>query len=158
MLTTGTFSDITSADDANPFTFEILWEVDSITITVDTISPDSIVYDTTSFVDTVLKRPNLPGEDFLDVDSLSAATGGVYTIPVNLLSSSSATVFVSIEPSNMVTDTTNFPLIMLGRRLPVGAEWNLDYVADGFWTLHNWAGYATGTNGFPLVTARIKRQ
>jgi hypothetical protein len=105
-------------------------------------------------------RPNFPGEDFLDGNALSAATHGVITGPFNLLpnldNSQSGSVFVSIEPINMVSDTTNFPLIAYCRRFP--ASWSVVPVGGAAtWTLQNWTGTAAGARGFPMVTAEIKR-
>lgn len=143
LLTTGTFSNEMVSDDANPFTFEIEWAVDSGT-----------------FIDTVLKRPNFPGEDFLDPAALSAATHGVIASAFNLLpdfdNSQSGTVFVTIEPINMVSDTTNFPLIAFCRQFP-GFWPVLPIGGAGSWTLQNWTGSASGANGFPKITAEIKR-
>ena len=140
LITTGTFTDETDSDDSNPFTLEIPWAVDSGT-----------------FIDTVLKRPRFPGEDFLDSDSLMEAFGRT---SVNLLPSPNNTltgsVFVSIEPDNMVKDTTNFPLIAFCRRCP--ASWPVTPVGGAATlTLMNWTGYATGAKGFPKIEARIKR-
>jgi hypothetical protein len=123
---------------------EIPWEVDSGT-----------------FLDTVLKKPRLPGEDFLNGAALSAATHGVITGALNLLpgfsNSLSGSVFVSIEPTNMVTDTTNFPLIAFCRAYP--AYWpTIPVGGGGSRTLMNWTGNATGAKGFPRVEAHIQRQ
>lgn len=143
LLTTGTFSNVEEPDDSNPFTLEIEWEVDS-----------------GSFMDTVLKRPAIPGEDFLNAAALSAATNGVITSPVDLLpygdNSGYGSVFISIEPYNMVTDTTNFPLIPFCRALP--PTWPLppEY-QPGLWTLLPWTGTAPGAKGFPVIIAEIKR-
>jgi hypothetical protein len=143
LLTTGTFTDVTAPDDDNSMTLEILWEVDS-----------------GAFIDTVLKRPTFPGEDFLDDAAIAAATNGVYTSSSQLRllpltdNSELGSVFISLEPNNMVTDTTNFPLIPFGMRFP--SRWPV----DGFftiWTLFNWTGSAPGTNGFPVVTAEFER-
>lgn len=143
LLTTGTFSDEMSSDDANPFTLEIKWAVDSGT-----------------FIDTVLKRPNFPGEDFLDSVALSAATNGVIHSRFNLLpdfnNSQSGSVFVTIEPINMTSDTTNFPLIAFCRNFPT--TWPVVPIGGGTTrTLVNYTGTAAGADGFPRITAEIKR-
>jgi hypothetical protein len=140
LLTTGTFVDETDSDNGDPFTLEIPWEVDS-----------------GMFIDTVLKKPRFPGEDFLNGAALSAATHGVITGPLDLMpnanSSQSGSVFVSVEPINMVSDTTNFPLIAFCRRFP--ATWPPPSTRDA--TLMNMVGTADGAKGFPKIEARIKR-
>ncbi len=138
LLTTGTFTHIDQPDDHNPFTLEIEWEADSGT-----------------FIDTVLLRPSFPGEDFLDTASINAATGGVYSGPINLLSTSQGSVFVTMEPTNMVTDTTNFPLIAFCFRYP-NTIYSGFYAVNGWWPLVNYTGSATGAKGFPVVTAEIQ--
>lgn len=142
LLTTGTFSNISDSDSWNPFTLAIPWAVDSGT-----------------FIDTVLKRPRFPGEDFLDTAALRANTHDAITAPPYLLSpqgEQTGSVFVTIEPINMVTDTTNFPLIAFCRNLP--DRWPArDPFVTYIWTLQSWVGTASGAHGFPKITARIKR-
>lgn len=207
LISTGTFTDVTSADDANPFTGVIEWDVDSIgsiaasdsttyiwiydstglhdsvfgtvdsvwtwmgwvydstglydsTVgSVDSAMVDSVWMDTVLFRDMVLKRPNFPGEDFLDSLALYDATNGVIDWgPLNLFPSLDtyrrASVFVSIEPINRTSDSTNFPLIAFGRAFPGGTG---DYRPPYGYTLFNWTGSADGANGFPKLTARISR-
>ena len=153
LISTGTFTDVAKADNSNPFTGIIEWEVDSVQI--DTISVDSLVVDTVRY--TVLKRPNFPGEDFLDGDSLSVATGGVIASALDLFPvgdmSDKASVFVSIEPTNRAADSTNFPLIAFSFRFPSSHNFGYPY----YWPLINWTGTASGANGFPKITAKIKR-
>jgi len=142
LLTTGTFTHIDSADDANPFTYSVDWVVDS-----------------GAFLDTVEKRPNLPGEDFLDTDSLSAAFGLNFTDGINLvpaLPGTGATAFITMEPVNRVTDTTNSPLIIFTRELPNFYSTG-DLGAGYSRTMIPWTGSAAGTNGLPKVVARIVR-
>jgi len=180
LLSTGTFSDELKADNSDPFTLEIDWEVDSVrsffrsrdSVAVGPLPPyvcdpaaDTVQYFERVVTDTVLKRPNFPGEDFLDLDALSAATHGVinsarYPDGFNLLpdfdNSRSGSVFVTIEPISMVSDTTNFPLIAFCRNLP--AAWPVVPVGRGAtWTLLNYTGTAAGADGFPTVTAEIER-
>ncbi len=182
LISTGTFTDVTSADDDNPFTPEIWWEVDSIgsidtsdtktyiwlfdttfdpaaTPPLDSALVDSVWMDTVLVRDSVLKRPNLPGEDFLDSLALYNATNGVIDGgSLDLFPSGdmhlNASVFVSIEPINRTTDSTNFPLIAFGRAFPDGSgSYNPPFTR----TLFNWTGASDGANGFPKLTARIRR-
>ncbi|MCD6250452.1 MAG: hypothetical protein J7J98_09000 [candidate division Zixibacteria bacterium] len=150
LISTGTFTDVTKADNSNPFTREIWWEVDSVVV-------DTVAGDTTIFRDSVLKRPNLPGEDFLDGAALSAATGGVISSSLDLFPvgdmSDKASVFVTIEPTNRFSDSTNFPLIAFSFRFPSSHNFGYPY----YWPLINWTGTASGANGFPKITARIQR-
>jgi hypothetical protein len=122
---------------------------------------DYVIYDSLGNpLDTVYRVPNVPGEDFLDAAALSAATGGAITTPVNLLAQGSGTVFISIEPSNRLTDSTNFPLIAFARRLPnaFNIPTNNTTEGDGRVTMDNLTHAVPGTAGFPLVIARYQRQ
>ena len=175
MLTTGTFNDEFNSDDSDPFTWDVEWEVDSVrsffrlrdSVAVGPLPPyvcdpaaDTVQYYEIVVTDTVLKRPAFPGEDFLNGAALSTATNGVITSAFNLLphgdNSQSGSVFVSLEPINMVSDTTNFPLIAFVRRFPIAWP-TLDVGDAATWTLVNWTGTASGANGFPKISARIKR-
>jgi hypothetical protein len=146
LLTTGTFSNEEDRDDADPFTLNVNWEVDSTFY--DTVTTDPLVVDTVIERFTVLKRPRFPGEDFLNVPALRAATNNVITSTPYILTRPGS-VFISLEPSNMVTDTTNFPLIPFVRSLPPGAS--------NIWTLINMAGVADGAPGLPKMEAKIRR-
>jgi hypothetical protein len=133
LLTTGTFTDETDYDNSDPYTLYVPWEVDSGT-----------------FIDTVAKRPRFPGEDFLDTAAMRAALHGYPSLgwlgaPVAW---SPGTIFISVEPDNMITDTTNFPLIPFYR--------GLNGIYDVY-TLMNMSGVADGSKGFPKAEARIKR-
>jgi len=139
LLTTGTFSRVDEPDDSDPYTFLVFDRVDSLG-------------------NTIYKRPMVPGEDFLDVAALNADGipnngSGVDLMPGPNMSRY-ASVFISLEPVNRVSDTTNFPLIPYFHKFP-------DTWPDPFgrtWvTMHNWTKTVTGTSGFPLVTARIQR-
>jgi hypothetical protein len=146
LLTTGTFTHITQADDANPFTDVIEWVVDS-----------------GAFLDTVLMRPNLPGEDFFDTAAIHAAFGALpaaWDNGINLLPAPNGntygTVFITLEPDNRISDTTNSPLIIFSREFPQSyGTGGVGTVA--FQNMLNWSGNVTGTNGLPKVTARISR-
>jgi len=158
LISTGPFTDVTSADDSNPFTIAIDWEVDSVIVDTVVIG-DSTSFDTTILRETVLKRPNLPGEDFLDGAALSAATGGIISSALDLFPpaagdmSDKASVFVTIEPTNRFSDSTNFPLIAFAFRFPGTHYFGSPY----YWPMVNWTGTASGANGFPKVTAEIQR-
>lgn len=145
MLTTGTFSDFHNDDDSNPFTYEII---------------DRIVDDGEGGLDTIYKRPHFPGEDFLDGAALSAATNGVYDSPVNLIpvpgASQYASVFISLEPTNIVSDSTNFPLIPFYREMP--DSWSADAPGASGLTMWRRTTYLSGTGyGFPRMTIEMKR-
>jgi hypothetical protein len=56
------------------------------------------------------KVPPFPGEDFLDLTALMDSLG--LSSPPNL-NSDSGTVFITLEPANALTDTTNFPLFVM---------------------------------------------
>jgi hypothetical protein len=62
--------------------------------------------------------PPYPGEDFLNATALQAAFGinNVEIMPNQF--GNIGTVFISLEPNNGVSDTTNFPLILMTRELP----------------------------------------
>lgn len=138
LLTTGTFSKIDQPDDTDPFTYKII---------------DRIL-DTGGVMDTIYKRPLAPGEDFLDTAALTAA--GI-TGPVDLLplpnGSTYGSVFITLEPVNSVSDTTNFPLIAFVRAFPNG--WPPS--GANFLFMINWTSTSQGTTGFPLVKARPVR-
>ncbi len=149
LMTTGKFTNVTDSDESNPFTLSVNWDVDSVFI--DTVSTDPIVTDTTIQTFHNLKRPRFPGEDFLNATALSDSTHGAIASPLYTLSQPGS-VFISLEPNNMVTDTTNFPLILFSRTVPP-----VDVDSVNLWTLSNWAGVAPGSRGLPKIEARIKR-
>lgn len=57
-----------------------------------------------------VKVPPYPGEDFLNSTAILDSLG-IVSMPD--LNSDSGTVFISLEPLNFVTDTTNFPLYVM---------------------------------------------
>ncbi len=139
LMTTGTFQYIDSVDDGDPFTLKVI---------------DRIEVDTLGVLDTIYRKPVYPGEDFLDGAALSAATGGLVTAPYNLLpapfGSQYGTVFISIEPVNRVTDTTNFPLIAFLSTLP--NAWDGNDVE-----MTNRTRGIQSSGGFPRVRAIFQR-
>jgi hypothetical protein len=141
LLTTGTFSRIAEPDDANPFTLKIIDFIDS------TANP----YDTT------YKVPLMPGEDFLDAAALSAATHGEITSAFNLLPpmGRAGTVFISLEPTNKVIDSTNSALIAFAYQLP--STWRPQESTTADRTMFNYTAVAQETMGFPRVIVRMIR-
>jgi hypothetical protein len=125
MVTTGTFDVVDSPDDANPFV----------------IGP---------------KVPPYPGEDFLNVPALQSAYG--LTSALNFLPSATGnegTVFISLEPTNYPTDTTNFPLFVMIAPMPSNvAQLN----GDQQFTMTNWTQRFSGAlKGFPAINVSMSR-
>ncbi len=102
--------------------------------------------------------PPFPGEDFL------VNLPGGLTVPpwgglVPRASGNSGTVFITLEPRNFVTDTTNFPLFVLAAPIPRARNSLLDYehVLEQF-TMKTLTGYnAPGNVGFPRILVGIRR-
>ena len=63
------------------------------------------------------RLPQFPGEDFI-ANLPGGMTTGNWGGLVPLSSGNSGTVFISLEPTNFVTDTTNFPLIAFMGDIP----------------------------------------
>ncbi|MCH7946733.1 MAG: hypothetical protein IIC66_02935 [candidate division Zixibacteria bacterium] len=63
------------------------------------------------------RLPQFPGEDFI-ANLPGGMTTGNWGGLVPLSSGNSGTVFISLEPTNFVTDTTNFPLIAFMGNIP----------------------------------------
>ncbi len=146
LISTGTFININQPDDGNPYTLQL-----NII--------DSIIYDDFgSPIDTVYMRPDIAGEDFLDGAALSAASGGVITEALNLLpyggGSNYGSVFISMEPANRLTDSTNFPLLAFIRSFPDSWSAN-DTESFDYRDMKNWT-YGPG-GGFPEVMVIIHR-
>ncbi|MDZ4723080.1 MAG: hypothetical protein SGI97_04135 [candidate division Zixibacteria bacterium] len=144
LFTTGTFTDITMADDGNPYTLQLFRGFDSTG-------------------DSTFKVPNKPGEDFLNSAALMADFG----IPsLNFMPNATGnvgTVFISLEPYNRLTDTTNFPLIAFLRELPSNRNeispplGRVDLVQV---TMFNKTSTVFGTNtgtGFPEISITFSR-
>ncbi|MDH4156364.1 MAG: hypothetical protein OEW00_03700 [candidate division Zixibacteria bacterium] len=94
--------------------------------------------------------PPFPGEDFLenlpvgfDGNLLPDATGNV------------GTVFITLEPENFVTDTTNFPLFVMIWPLPANRS-DITQASVGI-PMRGWVQSNDPYHGFPRVTASIKR-
>jgi hypothetical protein len=110
VVSTGTFTRIDLPDDSDPFT--LLAFAGEIPIV------DSLTGDTTWV--TKYKRPRFPGEDFLNTDSLTARYGvnEIDLMPGAFSGSIEGTVFISLEPANRLTTSTNFPLIAFTGEVP----------------------------------------
>jgi len=110
VVSTGTFTRIDLPDDNDPFT--LLAFAGEIPIV------DSLTGDTTWV--TKYKRPRYPGEDFLNTDSLTARYGltEIDLMPGAFSGSIEGTVFISLEPANRLTTSTNFPLIAFTGEVP----------------------------------------
>jgi hypothetical protein len=128
LLTTGTFTDIAAPDEVNPFTIG----------------------------DQGRQRvPPFPGEDFLrmlpfDMSNWRGLVPEVY--------GNSGTVFITLEPVNFVTDTTNFPLFVLIAPIPK-AQANLidfEYVLEQF-TMKTMTNTNDASRGFPKIVVDIRR-
>jgi len=135
LLTTGKFSNIVGPDDSDPYILKVVSRIVG--------------------TDTTFKRPNAPGEDFLNGAALldSGITAGS---ALNLLplpnGSTYGSVFLTLEPGNDVEDSTNFPLIAFVREFPNG--WP---TAAGYILMRNTTGSVPGTSGFPELTIKIER-
>ncbi len=62
--------------------------------------------------------PPFPGEDFLNETAMQAAFGISSVELMPNASGNVGTVFISLEPENAVSDTTNFPLLLMTEALP----------------------------------------
>lgn len=98
LLTTGPFYRIDSADLDNRYLLPLVKRIEG--------------------TDTTFKRPNRPGEDWLNTTLMQTELG---ISSVNLMPNTSGnlgTVFVTLEPLNKTMDSTNFPLIAFLAALP----------------------------------------
>jgi len=82
--------------------------------------------------------PPFPGEDFLHVPG--ATTSEVQLVPGGGVST--GTIFIAMHPTNAVTDTTNFPLIVCTAELPADREqvtaFNQGYFTD-YWNPYDYS-------------------
>lgn len=67
--------------------------------------------------------PPYPGEDFLNVPTTGGGVTAINLVPGN--GRSNGTVFITVEPTNDVFDSTNFPLIVNSRELP-SSRWQVE--------------------------------
>jgi hypothetical protein len=102
--------------------------------------------------------PPFPGEDFL------VNLPGGLTVPpweglVPKATGNSGTIFITLEPVNFVTDTTNFPLFVLIAPIPTAQEdlIDLENVIEQF-DMKNLTNVNSSTSyGFPNITVGIRR-
>lgn len=102
--------------------------------------------------------PPYPGEDFLNSTALQAAFGinSVELMPNQ--SGNIGTIFISLEPINAVSDTTNFPLILMTSELPA----NRTAITGGTVSVSMMNRSGTLDNdplapGFPQIDVAVKR-
>lgn len=88
LISTGKFTDERRRDDADPY--------------IDRSSSNRF------------RRPNFPGEDFLY--DLPWGNNDLQLVPGS--GGNPGRVFITLEPDNFVTDTTNFPLLVFSAKLP----------------------------------------
>lgn len=141
LLTTGKFSRIDQPDDSDPYTNRIIARIVGN--------------------DTTYKRPNYPGEDFLNSAALQAA-GITNGSPLQLLpannGSTYGSVFITLEPANDVLDSTNFPLIAFVRSFPISWPANAgSNSTNAFMPMLNTTGSVPGTAGFPEIKVKVQR-
>ncbi|MBU8933046.1 MAG: hypothetical protein KOO62_03470 [candidate division Zixibacteria bacterium] len=137
MISAGTFTDVTTADDDSAH-----WAIFSN----DYPPSDPALLPYVSYA----RVPSFPGDEFFNVPAQGGGTGMLDL----LQDGGEGTVFISLEPDNFVTDTTNFPLIPFIRRFPqtppslddVQQETmdNLTHTNDPYW-------------GFPKVSVEVQR-
>jgi hypothetical protein len=125
LLTTGTFTDVSSPDDSNPYA----------------------------------KGPRIPpiaGEDF--IENLPA---GAFTADglVPDATGNSGTVFITLEPDNFSTDTTNFPLFVLVRKIPTLRDsiFETAMADQQLFFMRTLTQVNDYTRGFPKIVVDIRR-
>lgn len=98
--------------------------------------------------------PPVPGEDFLA--NLPIGLDSVNLCPnEDWEGTNPGRVFVTLEPDNFVTDTTNFPLLAFIGTFPVSRSEVVDSTIQQF-TIRGWMGN-DGYRGFPLITVNVER-
>ncbi len=115
-----------------------------------------------------LRVPPYPGEDFLVNLPPGLGPRGVYLADSENPTSSTGTVFISLEPDNYDSDSTNFPLILFTSqgRIPsystATVEQDLNLVIYDIYfqfPMKNWASSVNGnTAGMPAVHVGLIRQ
>ncbi|RKX27787.1 MAG: hypothetical protein DRP45_00045 [Candidatus Zixiibacteriota bacterium] len=142
LLTTGKFSRIDDPDDSDPFIVRS-W--------LDTAS--------NPILDSLTKRPMVPGEDFLAGQAMFDA--GIIadpSHPVDLLPYGNpwtyGCVFISLEPANKISDTTNFPLIPFWASFPYTRD-GANSPGDAYHM--NMRTATSGDQGLPRMVIKLKR-
>lgn len=127
LLTTGTFTRIDDPDDSNPYS----------------LGP---------------RVPPFPGEDFLTnlPGGLKPPPGGSWGGLVPEASGNTGTVFITLEPVNFVTDTTNFPLFVMVRAIP-STRSSVTATSQEF-TMKNLVHTNDQLQGFPKIVVDIQRR
>ncbi len=104
--------------------------------------------------------PSIPGDEFFR-NLPNNAPGPIDLLPNQ--SGNSGTVFVTLEPENMPTDTTNFPLIVLAGNMP-SARSQIEIVAamgDSIppyrFDMRNHTNTNDPFRGFPKITVSVRR-
>lgn len=148
LLSTGTFSRIDRADDEDLFWLPAIRHIDTIRNTGGQIVD----------IDTLYKKPEFPGEDFLNTDSLQKYLGLTSVQLMPNATGNIGTVFITLEPLNRLTDSTNFPLIAFTATLPA----NRTAIADTNVSIpmFNKTSTPTGVDvgtGFPEIRMTFRR-
>ncbi len=126
LLTTGTFNKINQPDNSNPYV----------------AGP---------------RLPQFPGEDFIENlpgGMVPISEGGSWGGLVPFNNGNSGTVFISLEPTNFVTDTTNFPLIPFMSKVPKSRSIVTSSVV--IINMQNKTQTNDGFTGFPRIRVDIK--
>ncbi len=102
--------------------------------------------------------PPFPGEDFLQ-NLPDGMTGWQGLVPYT--TGNSGTVFITLEPDNFVTDTTNFPLFVMIGKIPKTQDELVDLADDVDVEMFGMENKTETNNvpveGFPSIIVNIKR-
>ena len=106
------------------------------------------------YVDSPVRVPPFPGEDFIQ-NLPGGASGPLFLVPDNS-GDVRGCVFITLEPDNYATDTTNFPLLIMTRDLP-GRRYDVQDDEQQFrmWNRTNYNRNVTV--GLPRVGTTITR-
>lgn len=102
------------------------------------------------------KLPPFPGEDFLNPDSLMDVYGidSVNFVPYSI--GNVGTVFITLEPDNFPSDTTNFPLLLMIGEVPGNRSVVTSPTVSI--TMRNWSSTVPGDlRGFPKISVSMQR-
>jgi hypothetical protein len=98
--------------------------------------------------------PPYPGEDFLQ--NLPPGVPTPLDLVPNASGGNPGRVFISLEPINAQTDTTNFPLVLFIGPLPSSYHMVQDSTTQQF-TLRGWMQTDDTYRGFPAITVETQR-